>query len=195
MFDITKLAGCFISTVYKILRLYRLHDQLNNSYACQHEGQPCALTTPDFTYLISLIQNNPTLYLNEMQEQLSQNRAVDVSITTLSRSLCRLAYSHKQLTWEAWEWDKLLHATWQAAHAHIPKEYFLWLNKSSIDVMEARLDVCTEVKQNLKGSNETRRWVTRPTDALNSEDSNRCRAKSNDQVNILNTKEYMRGLI
>lgn len=56
-----------------------------------------------------------------------------MSIATISRSLRRLNYTHKQVSREALERNELLRATWQAKYGDIPKEHFVWLDESSVD--------------------------------------------------------------
>ncbi|KAJ7677221.1 hypothetical protein B0H17DRAFT_871120, partial [Mycena rosella] len=87
----------------------------------------------DIDYLSALLDANPSLYLDELQEQLADVRQVNVSIPTLSRAIQRLAITKKQVAPEAIERNELLRATWQAAHGDIPMEYFVWLDEASVD--------------------------------------------------------------
>jgi hypothetical protein len=77
--------------------------------------------------------SNPALYLDELQEQLFFARNNDVSLATLSRTIRRLAMTHKCISKTAAERNELLRATWQAAYGDIPAEYFVWLDESSVD--------------------------------------------------------------
>ncbi|KAI9059852.1 hypothetical protein FKP32DRAFT_1527376, partial [Trametes sanguinea] len=79
------------------------------------------------------LQANPTLYLDELQTQLSEARGVDVSIATISRTLHRIALTHKTVSKSSAERNELLRATWQAEYGGIPMEYFVWLDESSVD--------------------------------------------------------------
>ncbi|KAG2131761.1 hypothetical protein DEU56DRAFT_718455, partial [Suillus clintonianus] len=76
---------------------------------------------------------NPSLFLDEIQEQLLEARNVEVSIATLSCSLRRLAIMHKQTSKAAAERNELLRATWLAEYGHLPKEYFVWIDESGVD--------------------------------------------------------------
>ena len=58
---------------------------------------------------------------------------MEVSITTISGAMQRLAMSHKHITKEAAERDELVHAMWQAEYGDIPMEAFLWLDESGVD--------------------------------------------------------------
>ena len=53
------------------------------------------------------------MYLDEIQDKLREIRDVEVSLATLSRTLARLAVTHKCIAKEASERNELLHATWQ----------------------------------------------------------------------------------
>jgi hypothetical protein len=81
----------------------------------------------------ALLQANPSLYLDELQEQLLVARDVDISIATISRTLRNLALSHKHITKKAAEHNKHLRSTWQAQWGHIPAEYFVWIDEADVD--------------------------------------------------------------
>jgi len=130
--EIKDLAGCSLSTVYNVLDCHRRYNQTSNPYA-RTQGRSRALTMEDLNFLSALIDANPTLYLDEIQERLSDVRDVEVSLPTLSRTLRRLATSQKKIAKTAAERDELLRATWQAAHGSIPMEYFMFLDESSMD--------------------------------------------------------------
>lgn len=130
--DIAALAGCSSATVYRILQIYNETGQTSNPLA-QSAGRPRTLTTDDINYIHSVVTSRPAIYLDELQEQLFAARDVHVSIATLSRVLCRLAYSRKSISRSAAERNEHLRATWRGAYADIPKEYFVWLDESSVD--------------------------------------------------------------
>lgn len=130
--EIAALANCSEATVWEVLRLHREYGQVTSPNA-QRRGRARILETADVQFLSSLLLANPTLYLDELQEQLSKTRNVDVSIATLSRSLTRIALSHKSISKTAAERNELLRATWQAEYGEIPAEYFVWIDESSVD--------------------------------------------------------------
>jgi transposase len=130
--EIALLAGCAESTIYEILRLYRDFGQVNNPY-CRQRGRPRTLEQGDMHYIHSILEANPTLYVDEIQQQLFEVRDVDVSIATIFRALRRLAITHKHIAKEASERDELVRATWQAEYGDIPREAFVWLDESSVD--------------------------------------------------------------
>ncbi|KAG2037495.1 hypothetical protein BDR03DRAFT_821255, partial [Suillus americanus] len=55
--------------VYNILRLHRDNGQVTNPFACRG-GHPRILDTVDTKYIHALLQENPAMYLDELQEQL-----------------------------------------------------------------------------------------------------------------------------
>jgi transposase len=130
--EIAILAGCSESTVYDVLRLHRDYGQVNNPFA-RTKGRARILSQADIHYIHALLQANPSLYLDELQEQLLAARDVDISIATISRTLRNIALSHKQVTKKAAERNEHLRATWQAQWGHIPAEYFIWIDEAGVD--------------------------------------------------------------
>ena len=130
--EISKLACCSKRTVYKVLRLHREYGQVINPFV-RCRGRPHIFSNGNLEYLCSLLQANPALYLDELQENILHVRDVDVSIATISQALRGLALTHKEQANEAAEWNEMLRATWQAEYGDIPAEYFVWLDESSVD--------------------------------------------------------------
>jgi transposase len=130
--EIAELAGCSERTVREVLRLHRDFGVVQNPFA-QPRGGRRSLDTGDMNYISSLLAANPCLYLDEIQDRLSDERGIDVSISTISRAVRSLALSHKRVSKAAMERNELLRATWQAAYGDIPAEYFVWLDESSVD--------------------------------------------------------------
>ncbi|KAJ7051599.1 hypothetical protein C8F01DRAFT_948463, partial [Mycena amicta] len=87
----------------------------------------------DTNFLLSLLAANSTLFLDELQAKLLEVRGVDVSLSTISRTLRRAANSKKSVASESLERNEQLRATWQAVHGGIPMEYMVWLDESSVD--------------------------------------------------------------
>jgi hypothetical protein len=48
--------------------------------------------------MVALLEHSPDLYLDEIQEQLGDMHGIDVSLATVSRTLKRLGYSNKRVT-------------------------------------------------------------------------------------------------
>jgi len=130
--DISRLARCSQRTVYEVLRLHRGYGQVVNPFV-RARGRPHILSNGDLEYLRSLLQANPALYLDELQEDLLAVQDVEVSIATISRALRGMALTHKEQAKKAAERNEMLRATWQAEYGDIPAEYFIWLDESSVD--------------------------------------------------------------
>jgi transposase len=105
--EIAELAGCSEHTVREVLRLRRETGNVHNTFT-QPRGGPRSLNQGDITYISSLLDANPTLYLDELQIKLAETQHVDVSIATLSRTVHHLAMTHKKVLKAALERNKLL---------------------------------------------------------------------------------------
>ena len=80
--EIAQLAGCSQRTAREVLRLHRAFGTVQNPLA-RSRGGPRSLDTGDITYLTSLLDANPSLYLDELQDSLWRNRHVMVSVATI----------------------------------------------------------------------------------------------------------------
>ncbi|KIJ58294.1 hypothetical protein HYDPIDRAFT_61463, partial [Hydnomerulius pinastri MD-312] len=74
--EIAELAGCSERTVREVLQLHRDFGTVQNPLA-RPRGGPGILNSGDITYLSSLLDANPSLYLDELQERLLEARQVD----------------------------------------------------------------------------------------------------------------------
>jgi transposase len=138
--EISELAGCSERTVYNILQLHREFGQVTNPYA-RPRGRPRTLDTNAMNYISSLMDANPVIYLDEIQDKLLEIHNIEVSTSTIYRALVRLAISHKQVAASAMEHNELLHATWIAANGDIPKEYIVWIDEAGVDDHTNQCDV------------------------------------------------------
>jgi transposase len=80
--EIAGLVGCSEKTVYRIIQNHEDTGLLFNSQT-HSRGRPRTPNTADINYLSSLLSANPTLYLDELQEQLHMVRNVHVLISTI----------------------------------------------------------------------------------------------------------------
>ncbi|KAH6880190.1 hypothetical protein BKA70DRAFT_1061320, partial [Coprinopsis sp. MPI-PUGE-AT-0042] len=128
--ELATLAGCSRRNVQYILSYFRDFNALRNPFARGVMGRRRALTSVDINFINSMLQAQPKLYLDEIQERLLRYRHVDVSLATISRTLRRLSISHKLVSAEAAERNELLRAVWQAEWGHHPAEYFVWLDEA-----------------------------------------------------------------
>ena len=81
--QISILAGCSERTVYEVLRLHRDYGQVTNPFT-RSRGRPRVLENGDVDYIHVLLQANPALYLDELQEQLFSVQDKDVSSISTS---------------------------------------------------------------------------------------------------------------
>lgn len=130
--EIATLLQCSARTVSEILHIYREYGLLFNPNA-RPRGRPRIIDYDAKAFIFALLQAKPTSYLDELQARLLEALEIDVSVATIYRAICQMAVSHKKVSRAALERDELLRATWQAAYGEIPKEYFVWLDESSVD--------------------------------------------------------------
>lgn len=130
--EISEMANCSERTVYTVLQLHRDFNQVHNPNS-QKLRRPRILDAGDLNYIHSILEANPGLYIDEIQQRLSEARDVEVSIATICRALQRLAVTNKKVAKEALERDEVVRAAWLAEYGDIPMEYCLWLDESSVD--------------------------------------------------------------
>jgi hypothetical protein len=157
--EIADLAGCCVRTVYNVLSYHRDFGTLRNPSTHGPHGGEHSLSMGDMNYISSLIDAQPKIYLDEIQEELLNRRNVLVSIAPLSCTLHCMAITNKQVANAALERNELLHATWQAAHADIPAEYCIWLDEVSVNdltrlvtVPKNNLPTCNCVREHIHPS-------------------------------------------
>ena len=130
--EIVILSGRSKSTIYAILQLYESYGEVTDPHA-NHTGRKRVLDPNDLWYIQSLLEARPTSYLDEIQENLFQNREILVSLATLSRTLRRLSLSIKQVSKEALERDELLRAIWIAENGIADPEELVFLDEAGVD--------------------------------------------------------------
>ncbi|KAH9974442.1 hypothetical protein BGW80DRAFT_1155581, partial [Lactifluus volemus] len=70
--EIVLLSGHSQSTDYTILQLYNTCGTVTNPLAC-HTGRKCLLDPQDLQYIQSILEAQPTIYLDKIQGKLFQN--------------------------------------------------------------------------------------------------------------------------
>ncbi|KAF9043258.1 hypothetical protein BJ165DRAFT_233319 [Panaeolus papilionaceus] len=65
MEEIRDLSGCSIGTVYDTLRNFEMFGQATNPFS-RRSGRPSSLSAEDIKFLQSLLDANPSLYLDEL---------------------------------------------------------------------------------------------------------------------------------
>lgn len=96
-------------------------------------SRPRALDRDDLKYLLALVRHSPTKYLDEFQSLLLENRALDVSISTIHRSLEREGYSYKFVQKVAAERDPALRADFVRRIGRYPPECIVCIDETSKD--------------------------------------------------------------
>ena len=82
----------------------------------------------------SLLQREPTIYLDEIQVKLSDDRDLDVSIASIQRAIAQLEITRKTVTKEASERNNLLRAIWEGNMAQYnDPDLFLFLDESAVN--------------------------------------------------------------
>ncbi|RDX56592.1 hypothetical protein OH76DRAFT_1324188, partial [Lentinus brumalis] len=79
------------------------------------------------------VNENPVVFLDEIQAELEESRGIHVSLATLSRTLHQLSITNKKVSKAALERNQLLRATWLAEWGDVPVEYLVWIDESSVD--------------------------------------------------------------
>ena len=78
-------------------------------YSCTL-GCPCILTPADLAFISTVIDHHPSIYLDELQDELQLKRNVHVTLPTLSRALEQLGVTRKAISARATEWNDLSRA-------------------------------------------------------------------------------------
>jgi transposase len=115
--DIMRLSSRCEKTVHNILKSFRENDNLFGHPVIERRGHKRLLDRDDLNYLESILRAEPGLFLDEVQQNLRIVRDIEVSITTICRTLNRLAITHKHIAKEAAERNEHLRATWQVSMA------------------------------------------------------------------------------
>jgi len=107
---IAQLANPCEKSINNVLKTFRDYNQPINPFIHTH-GRRRALSRDDLNFIDSILFAEPGLYLDEIQDKLRTSRDVEISISTLSRTLSRLHMTNKCIAKEAIERDELLRAT------------------------------------------------------------------------------------
>jgi len=105
--DICGLLGIKKTLVYQTLSYSRAYGTPYNSHPCK-TGRHRKLSQGDVKFITALLNQRHTIYLDEIQERLYDERGAFISTTTLFHTLRRLHYSRKEVSAHALERDDLL---------------------------------------------------------------------------------------
>lgn len=107
--EICEILSVGKSMVYQTLAYIRQHGTPHNPFA-RPTGRPRILTSEHVEFIRTLLSDKPTLYLDEIQDYLTNTFGISVSLATLIRTLRRIRYSSKAVVKAAAERDDLLRA-------------------------------------------------------------------------------------
>ncbi|RDX47810.1 hypothetical protein OH76DRAFT_1316456, partial [Lentinus brumalis] len=71
--DIAQLAGCGTTAVYDVLQRFRETGDVQPGVS---PGRPRTLSGEDVAFISTLIEDNPVVYLDEIQEELEETRDI-----------------------------------------------------------------------------------------------------------------------
>jgi len=119
--EIERLLGVKKSMIYQTLNYHRNYGVAYNPQAFSNfsRGRPRILTRTDLDLIKALLSQEPTMYLDELQEELLTCRGAVVSIPTLLRSLRRLHFSQKSVSIHALERNDLDHSIYMNQFAEM----------------------------------------------------------------------------
>jgi transposase len=106
--EICVLLGLKKTVVYQTLSHVRAYGVPYNPQIYNAGGRKCVLSQADLKFIVALLNHRHSIYVDEIQERLSNEHETFVSITTLLCTLQRLGYSHKAVSARALERDNLL---------------------------------------------------------------------------------------
>jgi len=107
--EIGRILGVKKSMIYQTLNYHRNHRVTYNPTAFSNlpNGRPRILKIDDLNLVRSLLSQYPSIYLDELQDELFVRRGVAISIPTLFRSLRRIHFSRKSVSVHALERNDL----------------------------------------------------------------------------------------
>jgi len=122
-----------VGIVHHFVDLYKTYGQVTDPCAQPRRGQRI-LTSADESYIRTLIEARPSIYLDEIQEKLVTECGVRVSLATVSRTLARMHCSKKSLSRRASERNEELRTLWELELAEYDNpDLFVFIDESAVD--------------------------------------------------------------
>jgi arginine repressor len=85
-------------------------------------------------YIHTLIKARPSIYLDEIQEELLAKHGVHASLTTISQTLTQMRCSKKSLSQRAMECNEELRTLWELEVAELDdSNLFVFIDESAVD--------------------------------------------------------------
>ena len=133
MEEVAELASVSVGLVSKVVTLHRNYNQVTDPYTLQH-ARPSYLNLGDRKYLGAILEANPSLYLDEIQEKFATNRNLHISIATICRTLHYLELNRKHISKIASQRDEELRTLWEMEMAqYTDPNVFVFLDESAVD--------------------------------------------------------------
>jgi len=111
--DICHLLGIKKTLAYNVLNRYHRYGTISNpnTYSCLVRGAR-SLCPADFSFISAVVKHRPSIYLDELKEQLSLQRNVHISLATISRALKKLSITRKAVSVRAQERNEVARAVY-----------------------------------------------------------------------------------
>jgi len=133
MRTVTETFKVSLGFVHRVVDLYRRYGQVTDLDATPRRGHR-TLTTTDEECILSLTRAQPSIYLDEIQQELESGCGVFVSIATISRTLARMQILKKSLLCRAAERNEELRTLWEIELAQLDDpDLFIFIDESAVD--------------------------------------------------------------
>ena len=111
--DICHLLGIKKTLAYNVLNWYHCYGTISNpnTYSYLVRGAR-SLCPADFSFISAVVKHCPSIYLDELKEQLSLQCNVHISLATISRALKKLGITRKAVSVHAQEWNEVARAVY-----------------------------------------------------------------------------------
>ncbi|KDQ51314.1 hypothetical protein JAAARDRAFT_113397, partial [Jaapia argillacea MUCL 33604] len=98
-------------------------------------GRSPLMTTDAVRLMLGLLEHTPDIFLDEIQEQLEEQHGVQVSLSTIWRTLKRLGISSKQLSKAARERCEDARRDFVLEIGHEPPERIVCADESAVNIL------------------------------------------------------------
>ena len=122
-----------LGLVHHIVNLYERYGQATDPHATPRCGRRI-ITAADEDFIRDLVRARPSIYLDEIQQELESAHGLFVSIATISRALARMEISKKSLSRRASERNEELRTLWEVELAWLDNpDLFVFIDESAVD--------------------------------------------------------------
>lgn len=133
MREVAKLFNVSLGFVHNTVSCYQRFGQVNDPRP-RFYGRRRVLDSDDLSFIHEVINAQPSIYLDELRYKLTTVRGVQVSLSTISRTLSRMGLTRKVLSREASERNEDVRLLWELDMAqYTDPEMFVFLDESAVD--------------------------------------------------------------